>query len=160
MAVNEDTYSLDGSDVSVSESEAISNKFQQIINREYPKFVVNVDLILKNIIKESPVYDKKFSTECIEKLRKDSDFSIEPNAKFAQLKVLQEERDQNMYEILQRTNIICENTYEQSKFGDDGKKQAPLFSNKEELLKYIVCKLSTIKTKETIPVEELAFEFD
>lgn len=158
MANCEEGSSPDRSDS--SESEEISKRFQQMTMLEYPQFVVNVDVIQKNIIKEVPDYNKKFSADCMQILSKEAKQSIEPFSKLDQLQMLQEQRDIHLNEFTERTNIICENIFEQNKPDENEKKQPPIFSSREEILNYIICKLSTIRTKDKVPYEEFLLDED
>ena len=158
MASCEEGSSPDRSDS--SESEEISRIFQQMTKLKYPQHAVNVDLIQKNITKEVPAYDKKFSADCMKILSKEAEQSIEPFSKLDHLQMLQEQRDIHLNEFTEHTNVICENVFEQNKTEKEEKKQPPLFESREELLNYIICKLSTIQTKEKIPYEDFLLDDD
>ena len=158
MANCEEVSSPDRSDSSGSEE--ISKRFQQMTMLEYPQLVVNVDLIQKNIIKEVPDYSKKFSADCMQILSKEAKQSIEPFSKLNHLQILQEQRDIDLNEFTERTSIICENIFEQNNSDEDEKKQPPLFENREDMLNYIICKLSTIQTSDNLSYEEFLSDDD
>ena len=138
------------------------NTDQQVtdLGTHYTQFAVNVDLVHKNITKEAPSYDRKFREQFLKVFNTKAELSIQTNLELEQTSALQEEMGKKSDELNQKTNVICENLKDLRKEENREKKQAVLFSNREEMLSYIVSKLMTIKTEEIIPDDEITQSFN
>ena len=127
------------------------------LDKHYTQFAINSDLIEKNIDEEKGVFDKKFRDESLNILSKEAALSIQCNSKIENLNTI---REKMLDEFNQKTRTISENIRKTSKKEKCDIKQVSLFANREELLTYIACRLMTIKTKKSIPDEEINLNFD
>ena len=127
------------------------------MDKHYIQFAIYSDLIEKNIDEEKGVFDKKFRDELLNILRKEAALSIQCNSKIEDLNTTGEKM---LDEFNQKTRTIRGNVRKTSKKKKCDINQAPLFANREELLTYIACRLMTIKTKKSIPDEEINLNFD
>ena len=121
----------------------------------YAQLTISVDQMNKNLMKDEEVYDKSFSEKIMKTLKDETAVSIEPLLKLQQVEKQQEER----LEVFQTYRSAVENICNQAarrEHEESDAKVTSVFSNREELLEHIVCKLQTIKTKD----KKLSFSFD